>query len=101
MEVGLPMALQACHWKIERKKMILCVCVCACVFQWIVEAADSQGMTKEERTARAFVPNAGPCSKGKGYEIGARIPGFWPQYYCVTLLTSLDITYLLCKMGWH
>ena len=57
-------------------------------------------MTKEERTARALVPNVGPCCKGRGYEIGARIPRFCPQYYCVTLLTSLDITYLLCKMGW-
>ena len=29
MQVGLPVALQACHWKIERKKIIVCVCVCA------------------------------------------------------------------------
>lgn len=28
MQVGLPVALQACHWKIERKKIIVCVCVC-------------------------------------------------------------------------
>ena len=32
MEVGLPMALQACHWKIERKKVTLCVCVCVCIW---------------------------------------------------------------------
>lgn len=39
------------------------------MFQWIVAAADSQGMTKEERTARALFL-MWTMFQGKGYEIG-------------------------------